>query len=369
MKVIHILHELKFSGAEIMYVDAAPIFQGKGCDLTVMATAKDLGEYAPYFKQAGYIVMHRPIPQLKNYFNRIKFYVAFIKLIKKEKYEVVHIHSHPTMWGLSLCAWVAKAKSVYTFHNVFPTHLLTYPYHCLLRWSAKYIFKCQFQTISDSVYNHEFNFYHNKTTKVYNWYGSNRYFPAENEEKKLARNELGVDQESFVMISVGGCSPIKRHSEIIKALPNIIEKLPNCLYLHLGKGDSEAEEIQLARKLGVEDHIRFCENQENVRKYLISSDVYLMPSRFEGISITTIEAMACQIPTILYNVPGLRDFNKTGENCILIPEDYRILGEKVIFIEANKNISLEMVVRANEFVNKNFAMKTNVDKIFNLYKN
>lgn len=49
MKVIHFLYELKFSGAEIMYVDAAPIFQKFGCELTVVNTAPQLGEYASSF--------------------------------------------------------------------------------------------------------------------------------------------------------------------------------------------------------------------------------------------------------------------------------------------------------------------------------
>src|ERR1700761_1945189 len=112
MKVIHILHELKYSGAEIMYVDAAPIFQSKGCELTVVATAPDLGEYAPYFEKAGYKVLHMPYPPLSNYPGRIKFFRSFTKFLKKEGYDVMHIHSQ--MWGMSLCAWLAGMKSVYT---------------------------------------------------------------------------------------------------------------------------------------------------------------------------------------------------------------------------------------------------------------
>ena len=82
MKIIHMLHELKFSGAEIMYVDAAPVFQAKGCELTVVAGAPSLGEYAPYFKRAGYKVLHKPFPRLKNYLARLKYYRQFVKFLK-----------------------------------------------------------------------------------------------------------------------------------------------------------------------------------------------------------------------------------------------------------------------------------------------
>lgn len=367
MKILHVLHELKFSGAEIMYVDAAPLFQEKGCVLTVMATASELGEYAPYFERSGFKVIHNVLPPLRRYFSRIMFYIAFIKLLRKDSYDVVHIHSHRAMWGFAFCAWRVNIKSVYTFHNVFPTKPITYPYHILLRWSAKNIFKCHFQTISDSVFNHELYFYHNHTKKIYNWYGSNRFYPATIGEKSLIRKQLKIDQDAVVVISVGGCSHVKRHSEIIKALTLIIDKIPNCLYLHLGKGESEMEEILLAQEYGIEKQVRFCGNQENVRKYLIASDIYLMPSRFEGIPITTIEAMACNIPAILYDVPGLRDFNRSGENCILIPENFELLAEKALYLQSNTEISDDLAQRAKTFVDQNFNMETNVNKIYELY--
>jgi glycosyltransferase involved in cell wall biosynthesis len=367
MKVIHILIELKFSGAEIMYVDAAPIFKKKGCELTVMATANELGEYAPYFERAGYQIIHQPMPPLKNYFNRIKFYRTVIKLLKNENFDVVHIHSPNAMWGMALCAWLVNVKSVFTFHNVFPTRFFTYPYHCLLRWSAKNIFNCRFQTISDSVYDHELKLYYNKTKKIYNWYGESRFFPGLESEKEKVRKELGISNEDLVLISIGGCSSVKRHSDIINALPSVLKEIPNCLYLHLGKGDTECDEIELVKELGLERNIRFCDNQTDVRKYLIASDIYLMTSIFEGISLTTIEAMACGIPAILYDVPGLRDFNKDAVNSILIEEDYHLLAEKIIGLRTSPIEANEMAIRAKKFVNIQFSMENNADQIFELY--
>lgn len=367
MKILHILHELKFSGAEIMYVDAASLFQEKGCELTVMATAKELGEYAINFEKAGYSILHLPMPVLKKYLKRIAFYRKVIDVLKSGKFEVVHIHSSGAMWGFALCAVLTKTKSVYTFHNVFPTHFYTYPYHVLLRWSAKYIFKCKFQTISDSVFNHEANLYQNTTSKIYNWYGNKRYFPATLEEKSNVRKELGIDPNALVLISVGGCSTVKRHSDILKALPLVLEKIPNTIYLHLGKGETEQHEKNLALSLGIEEKVWFCNNQQDVRKYLVASDIYLMPSKFEGISLTTIEAMACNIPAVLYDVPGLRDFNKDGVNSILIPENFKALATAIVEMVANPNGTEIMINNAKSSVDKLYNMQTNATEIYKLY--
>lgn len=366
MKVIHILHELKFSGAEIMYVDAAPIFKELGCDLYVMNTTPKLGEYASSFRDAGYKILHWPYPN--SLFARFKYYEKFIRFLKEEKIDVVHIHSSNMKWGMSYCAWRAKCKAIYTFHNVFQSHWYSYLYHFWLRQCAKHFFGCTFQTISDSVYENEKKYYHNNTIKIYNWYGSNRFYPAQPHEKDKIRNDLHIPQDALVIISVGGCSPIKRHIDVIQALAEIIKVHPNTIYLHLGNGKSLEEEIKLAKELNVDEQIYFYGNQKDVRRYLIASDIYVMTSIFEGISLTTIEAMACLIPTVLYNVPGLRDFNKTQKCSELIAEDYHLLANKIITLYKNKEKQTYLIKNAKEFVDNNFYMKTNVKKIFELYK-
>lgn len=366
MKVLHILHELKFSGAEIMYVDAAPIFQKLGCELAVVNTAPHLGEYFPHFERAGYKVYHWPYP--KSYFRRWQYYKNVIAFLKREKYDVVHIHSSALKWGMSYCAWKAGCKAIYTFHNVFRSRWFSYLYHWWLRWSAKHIFHCTFQTISDSVYNNEKRYYHNETVKVYNWYGCNRFFPAKEGEKSEARKVLNIPAQALVIISVGGCSPIKRHTDVIKTLPNIVSKYSDVVYLHLGEGISLPEEKHLANSLNVTAHVRFYGNQEDVRKFLIASDIYVMPSKFEGIPITTIEAMACRIPAILYDVPGLKDFNKGKECAWVIPEDYHLLSEKVIDLYQDREKQKELTDNAKALVDTKYNMKNNAKKIYELYR-
>ena len=92
-----------------------------------------------------------------------------------------------------------------------------------------------------------------------------------------------------------------------------------------------------------------------------------MPSKFEGISITTIEAMACGIPAILYDVPGLRDFNKEGEHSVLIKEDYHLLADSIIELFQNKNKMISMSEKAKKYVEYTFNLELNANKIYELY--
>ena len=284
MKIIHILNKLNFSGAEIMYVDAATVFQKLGGELAVVNTAKQLGEYSSYFENAGYNIIHKYIPNTIS--KQWKMRKELIQLING--YDIVHIHRSDLRWIMSYCAWKAGCKAVYTTHNVFRSHWYSYPLHYMQRWTAYHLFHCTFQTISDSVDANERNYYHTKTKLIYNWYNKERFYPATLEEKERTREALNIPKNSLVIISVGGCSHIKRHHDIIKAMPKIIKRYPDAIYLHLGQGDTLEEEKELAKGLNVNQNIRFCGNQKDVRKYLIVSDIYVMPSKFEGISLTTV---------------------------------------------------------------------------------
>lgn len=365
MKVLHLLNELKFSGAEIMYVDAAPEFQELGCELTVVNTSKQLGEYTPYFEKANYKVIHKEIPHTLA--KQWKMRKELIRMIKDGGYDVVHIHRSDLRWIMSYCAWKAGCRAVYTTHNVFRSHWYSYPLHYMQRWTACHLFHCTFQTISDSVDANERNYYHTRTTLVYNWYGNKRFYPATAEEKKQARGELNISQDSLVIISVGGCSSIKRHHDVIKAMSEIIGKYPDVVYLHLGQGNTLEEEKELAESLNVNQNIRFCGNQKDVRKYLIASDLYVMTSRHEGIPITAIECMGTKIPAILYDVPGLKDFNKEKECSLLIPENAEILAKSIIELYGDKEKQAILTQNAKEFVDTYFNMEKNVRKIVELY--
>ena len=187
-------------------------------------------------------------------------------------------------------------------------------------------------------------------------------------EKREKREQLGITDDSIVLISVGGCSHVKRHEDIIKILPELISEYPNTVYLHLGEGATTEQEKNLAKKLNVENNIRFLGNQKNVRDFLIASDFYLMTSRFEGISITTIEALACKVPAILYNVDGLRDFNSEMQCTILVNENPKELLEAIKSLISDDALRNTITDNGFKFVTSKFYLPTNVRQIYELYR-
>jgi len=351
-----------------MYANAAPLFGEKGFKMTAVSTGKTRGNFVHRFEEAGIDIIHRPLSLgYKSPFVLLRYFRQMYKYIKKERVDVVHIHRPDIFWYYAVCAFLAGKKTIVTPHNVFKNRKITWPKAYLERMTARRFFKTTFQTIGESVYNNELIYYKNPSIKINNWYDASRFFPPHENERTSVRAELGIHPDEFVIISVGSCSPVKNHADILTALPIVQKNMP-CLYLHLGSGSSEEEEKKKAITTGQQTHVRFLGNQMDVRKYLVAADIFIMPSRFEGLSIAAIEAMACGLPGILYNAPGLVDLIKNNDNGFLINPSPELMAEKIIFFQNNRAVIREKGNNALRFVNENFNMPKSVCMISELYR-
>jgi glycosyltransferase involved in cell wall biosynthesis len=368
IKVLHLFNEINFSGAEIMYAQAAPLLQKEDCELIAYSTGKRLGDFASVFEENKIKVFHKPITFKEFSFRGIKYYLELYRFLKKERINVLHIHRSDLIIA-AVVAKLAKVRCIKTQHNTFRNRWFTLPYAIAWRFILRKFCNVIFQTIGESVYLNELNYYKNPSVKINNWFDEKKFYPVQsNEEKTLLRTRFAIPQNAFVIISTGSCSYIKNHHDIIKAL-SLIKDKTNCVYLHLGQGVTEQEEKQLAVELGVFEMIQFVGNQNTVRDYLVAADVFVMPSKFEGLSIASLEAMACKLPCILYDAPGLRDLIKGNDNGFLIEPDYHLLADKIMAVQQDSENALKRANAAFLFASREFSISINVQKVIELYKN
>ncbi len=367
MKVLHIFNEINFSGAEIMYANAAPYFKNKGVKMFAFSTGANMGNFVEEFRNNDIEVYHHFI---KSDFHlsgsTFRFYSDFYKFLKKNKIDVVHIHRN-NLYVAGFIASIAGLKVVKTMHSIFRHRKFTYPYGFFIRLLSRKFFHFKFHSIGESVQENELNYYHNPSVRIYNWYDSKRFYEPNEQEKSQSRSKLGISHNQFVVVSVGSCSKNKNHSDIINALSLIKDEL-DFVYLHLGTGATESEEKHLVDSLGMREKVRFLGNQHNVRDYLIASDVFVMTSRIEGLGNAGIEAMACGLPSILYNSSGLKDLVRDNKNGILIQFDFRELASKLIYIKNNPDKAKQISLEAVSYVKSEFSISKNVAQMIQLYK-
>ena len=131
----------------------------------------------------------------------------------------------------------------------------------------------------------------------------------------------------------------------ILALPRILETVPEAEVWIAGEGDYKDDLKRIARRLGVEDHVRFpgyVDGEDKVR-LLQESRVLTYTSPKEGWGLSVIEAGACATPVVASNSPGLRESVKDGENGFLVRHgDIERLGDRILTLLTDDNRAQEM---------------------------
>jgi phosphatidylinositol alpha-1,6-mannosyltransferase len=135
---------------------------------------------------------------------------------------------------------------------------------------------------------------------------------------------LGTDMQALrLILTVGQVSERKGQEVVIRAMPQILSKVPSAHYLMVGLETLKEKLTSLARQLGVSDHVHFA-GQVSARalvEYLNAADLFAMTSQItddgdcEGFGIAVVEAAMCGKPAVISDGSGLREAiipNQTG---------------------------------------------------------
>lgn len=132
------------------------------------------------------------------------------------------------------------------------------------------------------------------------------------ENQSNIRQELNLQEDDFLLLSIGELSKRKNQQAIIRALGKINDKKIH--YLLCGKGDLLKELQSLARANGVEKNVHFLGYRNDVVDICSQADLFALPSLHEGLSVASLEAMYCGIPVVISDIRGVRDYLMDGEN-------------------------------------------------------
>jgi len=89
--------------------------------------------------------------------------------------------------------------------------------------------------------------------------------------------------------------------------------------LMVGEGPERASAQALARRLGLEERVRFLGRQDRIEELTGVADVFLLPSELESFGLSALEAMACGVPVVGSDAGGLPEVVKHAETGFLLP--------------------------------------------------
>ena len=169
--------------------------------------------------------------------------------------------------------------------------------------------------------------------------------PASACERASARRALGMRDDAFVCLCVAEFSQRKNQRLLIKALPNLSERVILALP---GKGSEQQACLNLARELGVEGRVSMPGHLDaaGLALWRAASDVCVSASRYEGLPFHVVEAFACGLPAVLSSVKGHVDLVDPSVNGLLFNQGdaagfcscvERLLADPALLVEMGEH--------------------------------
>lgn len=147
-------------------------------------------------------------------------------------------------------------------------------------------------------------------------------------DRNLKRNEIGVPQDSFILLSVGELNNNKNHEIVIRALAEIKDK--NIHYIICGQGPLEGKLRSIISEHNLDNNIHILGYRNDIAEVCKASDLFVFPSFREGLSVALMEAMACGMPVICSNIRGNSDLISEGQGGYLVdPNNKSELSAKI----------------------------------------
>jgi glycosyltransferase involved in cell wall biosynthesis len=368
MKILFVITKSDLGGAQVFVLNLARALQKFGCEVEVAAGDGDF-----LFKELekNNIEFHylKSLKRDFSLFNALYFVSELHGLLKVKDYDVLHLNSSNTLIG-SLARYFLprKPKTVFTFHGLSFIDQNFSP-NVFIKALAKFYFLIFLRTIDKSVFECKMNYDELKNTGmikeaeiIYNGIDENdlKFLSREEARKKfedISGAELG---ESFLIGSTGRLAHQKNYEFLINNFLRIQKEIPNVKVVIIGDGPDRINYETMIKGLGLESDIILLGELVNSHQYMKGFDLFTLTSRYEGVSISLIEALYASIPVLVSNVGGNQEVVGNSNRQLFNLDD----------IEGYINNLLEIRINKNYFINHNIKMKENfaLDKMAENYK-
>jgi len=361
MKVIHIIPELNYGGAEKFVTELLPFLKFKGVDVSIISIKDEIPLAASLKNIPIYTCGHqgsmRRLDQLWKTIKKVK------KILKNEKPDIIHSHLYAGDIFAKLTSSL-ECKLIATIHGADP------------RWNKKNEMNLSIKVwlllekLRKPYYIAVSNYVKSKLHKVLS-IPESKIFQVYNGINLAKFKFKDIEEKTFVptIVQIGRLAEEKGHIISIMAFRIVKQYFPKARLLFVGNGYYRNIIANEVKKFKLDDSIYFLGERDDVYKILEDAHVLWMPSFREGLPLSVLEAMACGLPVIASNTGGLPEVvfdEKTGY--LIDIGAFEQLAEKTIKILSDKNLAKSMGLEGRKKVEEFFSIEKTADNYLNIYK-
>lgn len=282
------------------------------------------------------------------------------------KYDIIHVHLFPALYWVGFANLLTGKRSnvVYTEHST-KNRRRTHP---ILRRVDNFVYQhCYDKVIAcaDKALETYKQVYPGvkHVCAINNGVDTKKYWEAEPYSKQEL---LGLSDDSFVVTMVARFMFMKRQDTIVEAFSKLPTKFHACFVGSEPTDEGLLKVKKLAENLKVADRVHFLYIRPDVSRILKTSDVVMMASDYEGLSLSSIEGMAAGKPFIATDVNGLREVVK-GAGELFENKNSDQLAAVISKLESDKDYYDEMVTRCRKRASE-YDIQIMVDQYMDEYE-
>jgi len=321
-------------------------------------------------------------PYLKNssYINSILFGFYLFKwlILNRSRYDLIHCLGAKTYTALAIIASKITGKIILVkiTQNEMDSNIKTNPIKSIFRKARQLIMALadKLIVISDDI-QHQLvssGIKIEKFAKIPNGVNTDVFSPpASQEENRDVRVKLGVPEDRVVILFSGALGYRKGISDLIAALKN--DYFEEAVMLLIcgpdhGYGVTLSEEVKYISNRNNNLKIRYDGVVTNMSDYLKASDIFVMPSYFEGLPNALLEAAASGLALVVSNIGGNRDIVQHEESGLLFdPGDHIALSEKIKELIYDKSKRDRLSKNALKRACNDYSLQGIADQYIELY--
>jgi glycosyltransferase involved in cell wall biosynthesis len=302
----------------------------------------------------------------------IRYFVELVSLLRHRRFDVVHLSAaKAALYGRLAARAVGVPIVIFNAHG-FPFHDFLNP---AARITLATIEKLLSRYCTDMVV------CCGEAVRTYalsnNIVPSSRLMTIENgveipeslPERDAARRTLGLAPDTPVVVTVGRLARQKAPENFLQAAASVIRKVPDARFLVVGDGPLRSHLQTLAESLGIAARVRFLGFRDDVPLILRAADIFALFSRWEGLPLTILEAMAAERPVVATAVDGNVEAVQHGRTGLISPaEDIGQFATNLTTLVRAPDRAREMGAAGRRFVEERFGVDRMARQLSDLYQ-
>jgi len=187
-------------------------------------------------------------------------------------------------------------------------------------------------------------------------------------DKGAVRKFLGLTSDVMVIGVVANLRPEKGVTYLVEAMPTILQSVPQARLVLVGDGEKRSEIEALIHQLDLTDYVVLAGWQADVVPFLAAMDVFVLPSLFEGLGLSMLEAMAAGRPIVASGVGGILEVITDHQTGILVPPaDVAALSEAIIQVLNNRELAKTLGQNARATALAEYGLDAMVQAYLDIY--